>query len=137
MAVAAIPLIIGLVAAAGSAAQKNETAKDQQAQAEIAAKQQELQVVQREADRKDRLASALSTLSARAGAGGISAFSGSPLTILQDSIERERVGTERDIFQTSLTTLAGRSTARARRRAAQQSAGLGLVQTFASAAGSF
>lgn len=133
---AAAPLIIGLVAAAGSAVQKQETAKDQQAQAEIAAKQQELQVVQREADRKDRLAAALSTLSARAGAGGISAFSGSPLTILQDSIERERVGTERDVFQTSLTTLAVRSTARARRRSAQQSAGLSLLQSFGSAAGS-
>lgn len=133
---AAAPLVIGLVTAGLSAAQKSETARDQQAQAEIAAKQQELQVVQREADRKDRLASALSTLSARSGAGGVSAFSGSPLTILQDSIERERVGTERDVFQTSLSTLAVRSTARARRRSAQQSAGLGLLQTAGSAAGS-
>lgn len=125
---AAAPLIIGLVSAAGSFAQKQSDAKFELGQAEVAAQQQELQVVQREADRKDRLATALSSQSALAGASGIAAFEGSPLTILQDSIEREKTATERDIFQTELTTLAGRSTARARARSKRQSASLSLVQ---------
>ena len=131
---AAAPLIIGAVSALGSAAIKDRQSKFEEGQAKVAAEQQELQVVQREADRKDRLANSLATQNALAGAKGIAAFEGSPLTILEDSIERERVATERDIFSTQLGALATRSGAKSRRRIQQIGAGLTLAKQGASAA---
>jgi hypothetical protein len=122
-------LILSLAGAAGSALSQSSQASRQAEQEELAARQQEVQVKQREADRKDRLASALATQNVMAGAKNIAAFEGSPLTILQDSIERERVGTERDRFSTELSTLALRSTSRSRKRMANINAALGLTQT--------
>lgn len=97
-------------------------------QAEIAAKQQELGVEQREADRKDRLANALASQNAMAGARGVAAFEGSPLTVLEDSIERERVATERDKLSTELSTLAIRSQAKIGRIMGEEQARLSLFQ---------
>jgi len=125
MAAAAVPLILGAI----SAGQKADDAKFAEGQAEIAASQQELQLTQREADRKQRLASSLASQNVLAGASGIRAFEGSPLTILQDSIETEERATGRDVFSTELNVLAGRSTARARRRASEFNAGLTLLDT--------
>lgn len=126
---ASLPLIAGLAGAGASAGLALRSGKMQQGQAEVTAQQQELQVVQREADRKDRLASALSTQRAQAGASGISAFEGSPLTILDDSIRREEVATERDKFQTSISALAIRSAGRTRRKSMEASAILNLAQS--------
>jgi len=131
MATAAI--MVGM--AVMSAAQKNEDAKFEQGQAEIAAQQQDLQVTQREADRKDRLATAMASQNAMAGASGISAFEGSPLTVLEDSMTRERTATQRDKFTTGMSSLAIRQTARARRLSQQRNAALTLTQTTASAGG--
>ena len=85
-------------------------------QAEVAAKSQELAMTQREADRKDRLASALATQNAMSGARGVAAFEGSPLAVLEDSIRREETATERDKFSTEMEALAIRSGANIRRR---------------------
>jgi len=131
---AALPLIVGVVSALGSAAMKDRQSKFEQGQAKSAAEQQEVQVIQREADRKDRLANSLATQNALAGAKGIAAFEGSPLTILEDSIDREKVATERDIFSTQLGTLAARSGAKSRRRIQQIGSGLTLAKQGASAA---
>jgi len=125
---AALPLILTVGSSLLAAGASERQSSLEAGQAEVAASQQELQVTQREADRKDRLANSLATQNALAGAKGIAAFEGSPLTILEDSIERERVATERDIFSTQLGVLATRSTAKARRRASQVSTGIGLVQ---------
>ena len=97
----------------------------QKAQADIAlgesniqAEQQELGAKQREADRKERLAMALASQNAMAGAGGIAAFEGSPLTIMKEDIRREKQATDRDVFSTKLETM----TTRARGKVGQASA---------------
>lgn len=120
-------LLIGMSAA--SLAAKESQASLEEGQAEVAAKTEELRLKQREADRKDRLASALAAQNAMAGARGVAAFEGSPLTILQDSLERERTATERDVFSTELSNLALRSGAKAKRRMSQINARLGFFQS--------
>ena len=91
----------------------------QKAQADIAvgesniqAEQQELGAKQREADRKERLAVALASQNAMAGAGGIAAFEGSPLTIMKEDVKREKQATARDVFSTQLETMTTRSRAK-------------------------
>lgn len=103
-------------------------------QAEVAAKAEELRLVQREADRKDRLATALAAQNALAGAKGVAAFEGSPLTILQDSIRREQTATERDKFSTELETLAIRSSSRIRTRFSDVNRRLRLIESFSGVA---
>ena len=119
-------------ASAGSLVLSNRLQKTQadveKEQAETAARGEELRMLQREADRKDRLASALATQNALAGARGVAAFEGSPLAILEDSIRREETATERDRFSTQMETLALRSGARVRHRLARASRTVGLLQ---------
>lgn len=88
----------------------------QRAQADIAvgeskiqAEQEELGAIQREADRKERLAIALASQNASAGARGVAAFEGSPLTVLKEDVRREEQATERDIFSSQLASLTARS----------------------------
>jgi len=76
--------------------------------AELSARTNELAATQRETERKQQLASALATANAQAGASGIRAFEGSPLTILQQSIENEETATERDMFNTRISALTQR-----------------------------
>lgn len=128
------PLALTLASTALSYSEKRTQANIEEEQAKVAASQTELAVTQREADRKDRLASALSSQIARSGASGVAAFEGSPLTILNDSIQREETASERDLFQSDLTALAQRSTGRARARMIRQNANLGLLQTAANTA---
>lgn len=104
--------------------------KIEQEGAEIASQQQELQVKQREADRKDRLASSLATQIASSAASGVSAFEGSPLRVLEDSIEREELATKRDVFGTELGVMAIRSTARARANMQRIQSGLNLANSL-------
>jgi hypothetical protein len=114
----------------GSFGLKEAQSSIEAGQAETAAKSEELRLVQREADRKDRLASALAAQNALAGARGIAAFEGSPLTVLEDSLQRERTASERDRFSTELNVLAGRSTARTRRKMQSIGSRLQLMQEF-------
>lgn len=134
---AAIPLIIQAAPALIGAAQQQQQASAEESQASIQADQIDLQVLQREGDRKKRLASALSAQNALAGASGIKAFEGSPLTVLQDSIENERVATERDQFSSELQSLSVRESGRLRKQFANQSTALNLLQSLRSTAGSF
>jgi hypothetical protein len=110
-----------------------------QREAEVIAKQEELGAIQREADRKGRLAEALATQTAQAGASGIAAFEGSPLTILGESIKAEETATERDIFQTRLSALTTRAKGRVAKSISESRAGLSLLssvlQTGTTAAG--
>ena len=131
---AAAPLILSAAVSLASASQKQSQASIEAGQAEVAAQQQELQLVQREADRKDRLSSAMAAQNALAGASGIAAFEGSPLTVLEDSIQRANVATERDTFSTDLTALATRSSGQIRQKFANVNARLGLLQQGASLA---
>lgn len=122
-------LIMSAASSLASAGLQETQAGIEKDQAEIAARQEELAVTQREADRKDRLANALASQNAMSGARGIAAFEGSPLTVLQDSIERERVATERDKFMGELNALALRSGGKVKRRLSRVQTHLGLMQT--------
>ena len=95
-------------------------------ESELTAQTQELAATQREGDRKERLARAMATANAQAGASGIAAFEGSPLTILQQSIENEETATERDAFNTRIGAL----TTRARGQSARSTSQLGATTTL-------
>jgi hypothetical protein len=107
------PVTIALIASAGgtllSAGSQVAAGRTASKEAELTAKTQELAATQREGDRKERLARAMATANAQAGASGIAAFEGSPLTILQQSIENEQTATERDSFNTRISALTTRA----------------------------
>jgi hypothetical protein len=124
------PVTIALIAgssllAAGSQIQAGKAAANE---AELSAQTAELAATQREGDRKERLASAMATANAQAGAAGIRAFEGSPLTILQQSIENEQTATERDAFNTRISSLTTRARGQSARRGSQLQAGSSLIR---------
>jgi hypothetical protein len=124
------PISISLMAAstllsAGSQLSAGRTAAKE---AELSAQTAELGATQREVDRKERLAQAMATANAQAGAAGIAAFEGSPLTILQQSIENEQTATERDQFNTRVSTLMTRARGKTAKRQAQVGAFTSLLQ---------
>jgi hypothetical protein len=99
----------------------------QSAEAETSAQGEELSAKQREVDRKSRLASALASQNAQAGAKGIAAFEGSPLTILEADIKSEEEATQRDVFQSKLRAEAIRSGAKVKEKYMKLGAGVGLL----------
>lgn len=76
--------------------------------AEMAAQQIELEQVQREADRKERLARSMATTIASAGASGVAALEGSPLSVLQQSVRNEQRATQRDKYMSDLKAMTSR-----------------------------
>lgn len=129
MGAAALPL--ALTGMAGTSllqfGQTMTAGKIAETEAKTAAKAEELAVTQREADRKQRLARALASQNAAAGAKNIAAFEGSPLTILQADIEAERTGTERDITQSKIAQLTTRARGDIARKQAGTMAALNLL----------
>jgi len=117
-------------------AQKKSASEIEQRESETTAKQIELGAVQREADRTDRLARALASQTASAGARGISAFEGSPLSVLQADIETAETAQERDTFQTELKAMTQRVRGDVRKSASDQAGFLGLVGDFGKIAAS-
>ena len=113
---------------------QRSAAEIQAGEAEVAAKQEELGAVQREADRKSRLASALASQTASAGARGISAFEGSPLSVLEADIQAEKEATERDVFQSQLAALTARAGGKIRERQMKTGATLSLIGDISKAA---
>lgn len=103
-------------------------AKGIEGEAKLAAKAEEVAATTREADRKSRLATALASQIAESGAKGISAFEGSPLTLLEEDIKTEAKATQRDIFQTRLSALTKREKGRIQGRQLRTSANIGLIQ---------
>jgi hypothetical protein len=114
--------------------QRTTAAKAAEGEAKVAAQQEELGAIQREADRKGRLASALASQTASAGARGVAAFEGSPLSVLEEDIRREGVATERDIFQTRLAVLTGRARGKIARKQLTSQARVGLLSDVQEAA---
>ena len=104
------PVTLGLIAMGGStllgAGSQYQAGRAQQAQYELSAKSEEVGAIQREADRKDALVRAMASQTASAGARGISAYEGSPLTILQEDIRKEEVATERDLLNTKIKKMS-------------------------------
>ena len=133
MAAAAPLLLAGLfqvpsmMASQEAAKNKRMAGKIRADESETEARSIELAATSREADRKERLAKSLSSQIARSGAAGVAAFQGSPLTVIKDSIESERRGTERDVFQSELSSMTTRSRGRTSRRIANMNARQGLL----------
>jgi len=120
-----------LIAAAGtlfSVGGQIRAGKTAVRESELSAQIEETAAAQRETDRKENLATALATANAQAGAAGIAAFEGSPLTILQQSIENEQTATERDLFNTRISALTTRARGQTTRTFAQIGAGTSLTR---------
>ncbi len=98
-------------------------------EAELTAQVQETAATQREADRKQQLAQAMATANAQAGSAGIAALEGIPLTILQQSIDNEQTATERDLFNTRISSLTTRARGQSARTQSQVGAASSLLQT--------
>ena len=96
-------------------------------ESEVSAKAEEAAGVQREADRKSRLAEALASQNAQAGVGGIAAFEGSPLSVMQEDIRREGEATQRDKFQTQISAMTLRIRGKIAQRQAKTGATIGLL----------
>ena len=96
-------------------------------EAETAARQEELGAVQRESDRKQALARALASQNAAAGAKGIMAFEGSPLSVLQADIEAEEEATQRDIYQSKLAAMTARARGSIAKKQAYTQSAIGLL----------
>ena len=116
--------IVSDIASFGSARAQGEIARGE---SEVQAKAEEAAGVSREADRKGRLAEALASQNASAGASGIAAFEGSPLSVMKEDVRREKVATERDTFQTNLRAMTLRAQGKAAERQAKTSANIGLI----------
>ncbi len=128
----ATPLILvgSALMGTGSIGQFNMTragGKIERMELETAAEMEELGATQREADRKARLAEALASQIASAGASGVSAFEGSPLTILQADIAKEEKATQRDVFMTGLKSEAYKMRGKMAEKIAKQKATMGLM----------
>ena len=119
---------IGMAAASTllAASSQRTAGKTAAKEAELSAQTAELGATQRETDRKERLARAMATANAQAGAAGIRALEGSPLTILQESIKNEETATERDRFNTRISAL----TTRAKGQTAQRAGRIGAVTSL-------
>lgn len=130
----AMPLAskLGLGLTAGSSllqfGQQRAAASAAEAEGKFAAKQEKLAATQRETDRKERLATAMASQTASAGARGVLAFEGSPLTILQEDIRKEEVATERDIFGSKLAAAQARLQGSNRAKALKSGATIGLLK---------
>jgi len=118
---------MGIILDAVGAGQQRAAGDIARGEAEVAAKAEEAAGVSREVDRKSRLAEALASQNAQAGAGGIAAFEGSPLSVMQEDIRREKEATQRDKFQTQLSAMTLRSRGKIAQRQAKTGATIGLI----------
>jgi hypothetical protein len=128
--------ILGVVSLLASAKQARVAGEIKQAESETESKQIETAAAQREADRKDRLARAVASQSASAGASGIE-FQGSPLTVLEEDMRREDVATERDVLQTRVGAAASRLRGSVARSQGRAQSNLLLFQGASRVAGTF
>ena len=120
---------LGLIAAstASQFAQSRNAATAARQEGEFAAKQENLAAVQREADRKERLARAMASQTASAGSRGVAVFEGSPLSVLQEDVRREEEATERDVFGAKLAASTAKIRASNQSKALKTQANIGLL----------
>lgn len=125
-----IPMIaMGVI----SASQQASAGKIKEIESKTQAKQIETEAAQREADRKERLARAVSTQMARGGASGAS-FEGSPLSVIEESQRREEVATGRDELMASVGALRQKTKGKVASSQAKAGALTSLLKTGVSAA---
>ena len=126
---------MGILLDLATFSQTRAAGKIAEGEAKVAAKQEELAATSREVDRKERLAQAIASQNASAGAGGVAAFEGSPLTILKEDIRREEQATQRDVFQTNLRAATIRARGKIARTQARTAANIGLLRSIEEKAG--
>ena len=121
---------MGIIADVASFGLQRSQGSIARGESEVAAQAEEAAGVSREADRKSRLAEALASQNASAGASGIAAFEGSPLSVMKEDVRREKVATERDVFQTKLNTMTLRARGKIAERQAKTGANIGLITSI-------
>ena len=94
--------------------------KTQSGELKTQARQIELGVTQREADRKERLAKALATMTARGGASGVT-IDGSVAGVMGQEIAESERATERDAYMSKMQAMTTRARARNVRKGASTS----------------
>lgn len=119
--------------AGASAMQQRSAGKIAEMEAKTEAKQIETAAAAREADRKEDLARALASQAAGAGASGI-VFEGSPLSVLEEDIRREKVAGEREGLTAGLGAMAARTRGKVASRQATAGAGVSLLRQMTESA---
>jgi hypothetical protein len=110
------------------ASQQISAGKIAEMEAKTEAKQIETAAAQREADRKEKLARAVSSQMAAGGAAGIT-FEGSPLSVLEEDVRREKEATQRDVLMSKLAAQTARTKGKVARKQAKGAAILGMMQS--------
>lgn len=100
----------------------------------LAAEMQDVAALQRETDRKLDLARAISTTRAKASGAGIVTNVGSPLSIIEQQIEQEKIDTERDKFNAMISAQSARYQGAARAGQIRGQATLSLLRGVEDAA---
>jgi hypothetical protein len=118
------------------AGQTASAGKIAEMEAQTEAAQIETAAAQREADRKERLARAVSSQIAAGGASGLT-FEGSPLSVLEEDVRREGEATQRDVLMSDLAAKSARARGTVAKKQAKGAAVLGLLKTASDAAKSF
>jgi len=101
---------------------------------EFAADNESINAIIRNNERLDRLIDVMAANNVTSGASGVQAFSGSPLTVLQENIKTASKRGISDFNNARLSELSLRSTAFARRRSSQLSVFASLLGTSANIA---
>lgn len=115
------------------AGQTRSAGKIAEMEAKTEAAQIETAAAQREADRKERLARAVSSQMAAGGASGLT-FEGSPLSVLEEDVRREKEATQRDTLMAQVGAQSARARGKVARAQARGAAVLGLLKTGSDAA---
>ena len=126
------PMTAGMLLIGGGSLLGAKSTLDQGSMAREQAKTEataiETQAAQREADRKDRLLKVMASQSAMAGAGGVAAFQGSPLAVLDENIRQSEKAQEREDLATKVGVTTARTRGKVAYRQSRLQAATGLLQ---------
>lgn len=114
--------------------QQQQAASMARKEGKLAQQAEDVAATQRESDRKARLADAISTQVAMSGARGVSAFEGSPLSVMRESRRREALATDRDRFNAKIAGLSARYRSEATAGQIRGQAAVGLLKSAEDAA---
>jgi hypothetical protein len=130
MAIPALALLgVQVGASLFSGALEGQAGKDDARALEFQAENESINAVVRNTARQERLLDAIASANVAQGASGVSSFSGSPLTVLNESIKRSSKRGSEDMINSQIKQLQLRSSAFARRRSSQLAAFGSLLST--------
>lgn len=108
--------------------QARNQAKTIRAEENLNARQEDARITAEEADRKTMLADALASQAASAAGRGVSAFEGSPLTVMAETSRRSDAEGERNRFSSKTSKQAGLYKARSKAGQVKSKARLSLIK---------